>query len=728
MELYNASEEGVNLNGWTLTRQKADGDEEKTITMFGEEDVIGGEAYWLIEKKEEATEVPADKIVSGLTLVDTGELVRLKDDTGAAIDSANRLGMWFSDVKGTAMERSDVFADGTLADSWHTSTGAVGGRAGTPGEVNSQPKVNEAPEADISVSGDEFFTGESILFSGEDSSDADGDTLQFAWAFGDGESASGATATHAYSAAGTFSVTLTADDGELTGTATTQVAVTAPEYSNAVVINELLPNPVGSDTTGEFIELFNTGGSAVDLAGWQIDDAEGGSTPYTIPAGTTIAENGYLSFLRSVTKIALNNDADSARLLDPAGEEKHAFSYDESAKEGQVWARNDSGSFKVSTTQTPGAKNVITSPEEEEENGDEDEDEEDNVEYSDAIKIYAILPNPVGPDTENEYIELINTGSSSVSLYKWKLDDEEGGSSAYTIPADTTMAGGKTRKFFRSDTKIALNNDADSARLFDPSGKLIDEFIYDESAGEGEVLTGGTAEEGQVAGESVKSVELKDIRKEEEGTIITTKGVVSSRPGALGKGILYLAGSGIQVYFSADEYPELAIGDTVSVTGELTSYLGESRLKLAAAGDITKASGGEAPAPHRAETGRVGEDVEGTLVVIVGRISQTSGDTFYVDDGSGEVKVFIKETTGIEKPKMKKGDLFTIIGIVSQTQSGYRILPRSQDDIKEGAVAGLTSFPASGGQAGSPRGPEALLLALSSLLLPFLLRRASVFA
>ena len=738
IELYNTGEDSVSLSGWSLTRQKGQTEEERTITTFGGEDVILGESYFLVERKEEATSVPADKVVSkvsDLTLLNTGELVRLKNDGGGVEDGANWFGMWFAGDdagEGKSMERIGVDLDGTLEESWHTSTGEVGGRTGTPGEANSQPKVNETPEAEISVSGDEFFTGESILFSGEDSSDGDGDALTFTWTFGDGTSASGITATHEYDAAGTFLVTLTADDGELADEATASVTIMRPEYSDNVVVNELLPNPVGSDTTGEFLELFNSGSVAVDLSGWQLDDADGGSKAYVIPAGTNIPAGGYLSWLRSVTKIALNNDGDSARLLDPAGEVKSVFAYTESVSEGEAWAKVESG-WKVTTTLTAGSKNIITEPvDDEEESSDEEENGDgDAVEFSKAIEIFAVLPNPEGTDTEDEYIELINTGSSNVSLYKWVLDDEEGGSSAYAFPAGTEIADGETLKFFRSETKIALNNNGDSARLFDPAGELADELIYDESAGEGEVLTSGTGlatSSGQVAGESVKSVELKDIRKEEEGIIVTTKGVVSSLPGVLGKGVLYLAGSGIQIYFSAGEYPDLAIGDTVSVTGELASYLGEARLKLAAATDIEKTAEGEAPVPHRVETGKVGEDLEGTLVVIVGRISQTSGDTFYVDDGSGEVKVFIKETTGIEKPKMKKGDLFTIIGIVSQTQSGYRILPRSQDDIHEGAVAGLTSFPAAGlrREGFGPQGRlESLGMALSALLLPFLVRGAS---
>jgi len=99
------------------------------------------------------------------------------------------------------------------------------------------------------------------------------------------------------------------------------------------------------------------------------------------------------------------------------------------------------------------------------------------------------------------------------------------------------------------------------------------------------------------------------------------------------------------------------------------------------------------------KTGEVNEAMEGTLVRISGRVVKTSGATFYVDDGSGQIKVFIKSATGIDKPRMRQGNTVTITGVVSQTTTGYRILPRYQEDVLIGTVAGFTSFPRTGVQS-----------------------------
>lgn len=613
VELLNTTVGDILLDGWKLTRQQAGG-EAKTVVTFDAGDVVSAGGYFLLEKTEAATAVAGDKVVGALTLVNTGELVVLQDAAGAVVDQAGQPGAWFAGentAEGAAMERTDPAAAGTAASSWHTSTGSAGGRAGTPRAANSAPAVNAAPEA-VLVGPASGLVGQTLSFSAEDSIDADGAALTYNWAFGDGASAAGgAEATHQYTAAGTYTVRVTVSDGEKEDEAEQTVAVTAPAYSTTTTVNELLPNPAGSDTAGEFIELKNTGSAAVDLAGWQLDDAEGGSAPYTIPSGVSLTAGAVRSFPRSQTKIALNNDGDTVRLINPAGAVASSFAYAVTVPEGQSYNRTAAGEFFLSTTVTAGAENVITEPAEEEEE-DEDEEEEDST-------------------------------------------------------------------------------------------------------------ASGTSAAGRVAGSSVAAVALADIREEEVGTQVETTGVVSAPPGVLGEKVLYLAGSGIQVYFYQEAFPKLALGDRVTVRGELGTSLGEWRLKLKSVSDITKSGEAAKPEPHRAATGEIDESWEGALVIVEGSVSSTSGDTFYVDDGSGEVKVFIKKSTKIDKPKMSAGTDVTITGIVSRTNAGYRILPRFQEDVRLGRVAGLTSFPATGLRQGFARQAG---LGVGFLVAAFLLRLA----
>ncbi|TKJ42444.1 hypothetical protein CEE37_01820 [candidate division LCP-89 bacterium B3_LCP] len=85
-------------------------------------------------------------------------------------------------------------------------------------------------------------------------------------------------------------------NGKLLWLSILMVGFIAFTASADVVINELYYDHVGGDTDHEFIELYNNGGSDVDLTGWQI---QWGGTDYTygtydFPFGTTIYAGDYL--------------------------------------------------------------------------------------------------------------------------------------------------------------------------------------------------------------------------------------------------------------------------------------------------------------------------------------------------------------------------------------------------------------------------------------------------
>lgn len=80
--------------------------------------------------------------------------------------------------------------------------------------------------------------------------------------------------------------------------------------------------------------------------------------------------------------------------------------------------------------------------------------------------------------------------------------------------------------------------------------------------------------------------------------------------------------------------------------------------------------------------GEINEETEGYLVTIDGEVIEKRGSSIYIDDGSDEVKVYIKEGSGINKNILNEADQVKITGIVSQTKTGYRLLPRSPEDIE----------------------------------------------
>ena len=84
---------------------------------------------------------------------------------------------------------------------------------------------NQLPTAAFSS----VVTNLSVAFDASASADPDGTIASYAWTFGDGQTATGATPTHVYSDAGDHSVTLTVTDNlNATGSVTHTVTTTAP--------------------------------------------------------------------------------------------------------------------------------------------------------------------------------------------------------------------------------------------------------------------------------------------------------------------------------------------------------------------------------------------------------------------------------------------------------------------------------------------------------------------
>ncbi|MEX1112248.1 MAG: lamin tail domain-containing protein [Candidatus Andersenbacteria bacterium] len=661
VELFNASDTDIPLEGWQLVRYKTDTENIAGVVELGPDDRVAAGAYFIMERfvggvtNSKATTLPesdTDMIITGssLNLVDSGEYLELRDTDGALVDQVNQIGEWFVNVKGPSMERIDMAVSGTDPDNWQAfaSEELVFGRLGTPRQENSVAHTAPSPTPSVSAS------------------------------------------------------------------PSPNSPTPAPQPVE-VYINELLPDPAGSDAEGEFIELKNGGKEPVDLEGWQLDDEDGGSSPFVIPPGIVLQPGALYVFSRPETKIALNNTEDDVRLFSPEGALQSSISYDASS-EGVSYAReNDSLVYAETATPTPGKENQFTiphtsNPSKEE---DEEEDDEENIgQLSEAIVINEFLANPMGPDTELEFIELYNHGDTAVDLGGWQLDDvADGGSKSYVIPFGTVIDAGQFMIFDRPQTKIAINNSDEEVRLIDPvgtvksftsfTGTLSEEISWARmengsyaatttvTKGKKNIITSvdNSAVGGTVVGATTLSLSIEEARQLEVGTSVVVEGVVSAPPGVLGKTVAYLSGSGIQLYFSKAQWPGINLGDRIRVAGKISSVSGEQRINISKVEDIAVMQFEEAPEAHRATTGDIAEPLEGFLVEVSGRVTRSSGATFYIDDGSGEVRIIVQEATQIEKSRTTKGTFVRVIGVVSETRSGYRILPRFSDDLVVGAVA-----------------------------------------
>ncbi len=104
-----------------------------------------------------------------------------------------------------ANNRSDALPRG------YVTVGETNGAPTPTPDPEPEPGDNEEPTAEFAVSL-ENEGGLSYIFDGSESSDPNGDSLTYAWDFGDGESATGVRAEHTFEAAGSYDVELTVTD------------------------------------------------------------------------------------------------------------------------------------------------------------------------------------------------------------------------------------------------------------------------------------------------------------------------------------------------------------------------------------------------------------------------------------------------------------------------------------------------------------------------------------
>lgn len=477
IELYNPGPD-LDLTGLYL-RIPGKGD----IPLSG---LLPAGGYYLIERNETDTSVPASLVIAFPFLDPAGDRLLLYAPGDILIDSANAdggpwpAGSRFYDYR--SMERHQPPA--LEADSeWLTFNGTPFAldRAGNP--INGSPGSANSP---------------------------------------------GATSTPTATPSPTLTPTPTAT---VTPTLTRTLTLT-PGASMAIVINEVAWAGTAANANHEWIELYNPGSVDVNLAGWRLvatDNSVVINLTGVIPAG------GYFLLERSTDSAvsdipadqiytgALSNDGRALQLLSPANQvidtangnggpwpagsaapgycsmERRAsagvtlpdsdFAWITNTgvlKNGKDANNNDicgtpkniNWAFYVTPTPTPARTATRTAT------PVRSRTPTPNRATPEPIVINEFLPHPRADyngdgviDSGDEFIELINLGGVAVTLNNYRLDDRQGDSNPFTI-GNVTLQPGMRLAFFASETGILLSNGGDSVRLFKPNGQIADAFTY----------------------------------------------------------------------------------------------------------------------------------------------------------------------------------------------------------------------------------------------------------
>lgn len=476
--------------------------------------------------------------------------------------------------------------------------------------------------------------------------------------------------------------------------------------SASVVINEFQIDPSDS----QWVELYNDGDSDEDISGYLIDDS-GGSEKFIVPSGVVLLPKKCTTFQSGKFNFNLSS-TDSARLI-ASDTIIDTYAYSKSPGAGKSFGRNVDGANNwivfdlptrdkfnasnepctyvppsptssptptvvVSQSPTPTVQPIATTSS-----------------YLPGIYLWEFLANP--PTGQKEWVEIYNSNKTDVNLNKWAIDDIDGGSTPQLL--DFVLPALAFRQVLFGSSK--LNNDGDTVRLLRPDLTIADFYTYENASKGGsfarnrdlnwyetENPTPNTDNKFTPIGGVPHKESILEIKKFPLGTKIELEAFVSAPPEVFYDDAFYVVDktSGIKiVYFTKPSFVA-KLGDLVRVSSSVEESYSEKYIKTSTY-EVLK-SGLQIPNPVEIETGYVNESNEGNLVKIKGNYKNADGDNFYLDDGSGQAKVYLKDSTGILKLKMVAGDLIEVQGIVSQygflkdKEPNFRLMPRFQGDIR----------------------------------------------
>jgi len=174
--------------------------------------------------------------------------------------------------------------------------------------------LNRAPLASFTESATTVLTGQVIYFNASASYDPDGSIVSYLWTFGDGATATGVTASHAYSNDGTYIVTLKVTDNDgATATATsTKTVLNRPpvasftESATVVLTLESITFNASSsyDPDGSIVSYFWTFGDGTNALGKIVSHAYSDNGIYTVTLKVTDDDGATATV--AATKTVLN--------------------------------------------------------------------------------------------------------------------------------------------------------------------------------------------------------------------------------------------------------------------------------------------------------------------------------------------------------------------------------------------------------------------------------------
>jgi len=291
-EIYNTTASPINLNGLILH------DNFGTHVITGDSIVAALDYFVFCVNETLATnggvptdyEYPYSTGSTGLSLSNSGDVVKICDPLDVIIDSVQYTDLWPFGT-GASMQLRDVALNNDVVDNWDESENAWIGSAGdlgTPGEASDYTPDTEGPT--LVSAGAPTSIQVDVLFNEDVDPTTAGDDLNYTI---DG----GITVSAAVRDASNYALvhlTVSTLTGYVTYTLTvnnvqdiignpiipnSQITFEFLEEVGDVIITEFMVDPVVAyDDHGEWFEIYNNTGAQINLNGWILKDNVGADT------------------------------------------------------------------------------------------------------------------------------------------------------------------------------------------------------------------------------------------------------------------------------------------------------------------------------------------------------------------------------------------------------------------------------------------------------------------
>lgn len=471
---------------------------------------------------------------------------------------------------------------------------------------------------------------------------------------------------------------------------------TTSNTTPTLIINEMYPNPTGSDDQ-EFIEIKNTGTVSVTLTDWQLTDNHGGRYVFALgdAPNLTLSPGDILAVSRAVTHLALLNEGATISLKMPTNSVMNKITYD-TATEGQSWALVD-GRWRWTASPTLGQNNVYT-----------------HGNQSPVARIIWPTNVTIGEQVAFSAEDTTDPDNDSL-LITWEFSD------------GIVLRGSMVNRRFEKNGKYQANVIID-----DQHGGVIREQRAMTVTG---VVLGATTQNSSAAATSTKAATTKSTSSSAKAATktastsskgVTIRGIVAAPPQTIHAQYAYLInvtgdvdGSTIILDARLRPLPQLSTGDIVTATGDLASSSGptaQKRLVVTEAALLTITSPGETPIPTSLETSDASTAIVGALVSTKGTIVSSTDKSASLATTGGETLRLVAPLT-LTAWNLTDNTSATATGILQSSASGWRLLLRSNDDlVTEQTTTTLTATNQAPTYAPPSRQTAMLITALGTLL------------